>query len=71
VGGLRTLGKRHSDYGVKRADYDKVSSAFIRTLKEFLADELTAELHHAWVTALSMIAETMIEASENLSPGQT
>ena len=71
VGGLRALGKRHLDYGVKRADYDKVASAFIRTLKEFLADEFTVELQHAWVTALGMIAETMIEASENLSPGKT
>ncbi len=70
VGGLRALGERHLDYGVKRADYDKVASAFIRTLKEFLAGEFTVELHHAWVTALGMIAETMIEASENLSPGQ-
>jgi ferredoxin/hemoglobin-like flavoprotein len=70
AGGLRALGKRHSDYGVKRADYDGVSSAFIRTLKEFLADDFTVELNHAWVTVLGMIAQTMIEASENLSPGQ-
>jgi hypothetical protein len=26
VGGLRALGERHLDYGVKRADYDKVAS---------------------------------------------
>jgi class 3 adenylate cyclase/hemoglobin-like flavoprotein len=65
VGGLRVLGKRHPDYGVKRADYDKVSSALIRTLEEFLADEFTPELHHAWVTVYGMIAETMIEASED------
>jgi hemoglobin-like flavoprotein len=65
VGELRAPGKRHADYGVKRDDYDEVSSAFIRTLKEFLAGEFTAELQHAWVTILGMIAETMIEASEN------
>jgi len=29
------------------------------------------ELQHAWVTVYGMIAQTMIEASENLSPGQT
>jgi hemoglobin-like flavoprotein len=57
--------KRHAHYGVKRADYDKVASAFIRTVKEFRADEFTVELQHAWVTALGMIAETMIEAAEN------
>jgi hemoglobin-like flavoprotein len=67
VGGLRALGKRHPDYGVKRADYDKVSSALMRTLEEFLADEFTPELHHAWMTVYGMIAETMIEASEDLS----
>ncbi len=65
AGGLSALGKRHSDYGVKRADYDRVASAFIRTLKEFLAEEFTVELQHAWVTVLGMIAETMIEVSEN------
>ena len=65
VGGLRALGKRHAGYGVKRADYDEALSALIRTLKEFLADEFTVELQHAWVTALGMIAETMIEAAEN------
>jgi hemoglobin-like flavoprotein len=65
VGGLRALGKRHSVYGVKRADYDRVASAFIQTLKEFLADEFTVELQHAWVTVLGTIAETMIEAAEN------
>ena len=65
AGGLRALGKRHAGCGVKRADYDKVASALIRTLKEFLADEFTVELNHAWVTIFGMIAETMIEASEN------
>jgi len=71
VGGLRALGERHVDYGAKRADYNKLASVLFRTLKEFLADEFTVELQHAWVTVYGMIAETMIEASENLSPGQT
>jgi hemoglobin-like flavoprotein len=71
VGGLRALGKRHADYGVKRADYDKLASALIRTLKEFLADEFTVDVQHAWVTIYGLVAETMIEAAENFSPGQT
>jgi class 3 adenylate cyclase/hemoglobin-like flavoprotein len=65
VGGLRALGERHLHYGVKRADYDKVASALIRTLKEFLTDEFTVELQHAWVTVYGLVAETMIEAAEN------
>jgi hemoglobin-like flavoprotein len=64
VGGLRALGKRHPDYGVKRADYDKVGNTLIRTLEDFLGDEFTPELHHAWMTVYGMIAETMIEAAE-------
>lgn len=64
VGGLRAPGKRHADYGVKRADYDKVAGALIRTLNEFLADEFTVEREHGWVTVVGMIAETMSEASE-------
>jgi class 3 adenylate cyclase len=71
VGGLRALGERHVGYGVKGADYNKLASVLIRTLKEFLADEFTVELQHAWVTVYGMIAQTMVEASENLSPGQT
>ena len=71
VGGLRALGERHVDYGVKRADYNKLASVLLQTLKEFLADEFTVELQHAWVTVYGMIAQTMIEASENLSPGRT
>jgi len=65
AGGLCALGERHVDYGVRRADYNKVASALIRTLQEFLAGEFKVELEHAWVTIFGMIAETMIEASEN------
>ena len=39
-------------------------------LKEFLADEFTVELQHAWVTVYGLVAQTMIEASENLSLGR-
>jgi hemoglobin-like flavoprotein len=37
----------------------------IRTLKEFLADEFTVEVQHAWVTVYGLVAETMIEAAVN------
>jgi hemoglobin-like flavoprotein len=62
-GGLRALGERHLDYGVKRANYDKVASVLIQTLQEFLAEEFTVEVQHAWVTGYGMVAETMIEAA--------
>ena len=64
VGGLRALGERHPDYGATRADYDKVASALIQTLKEFLADEFTVELQQAWVSVYGMISEAMSEAPD-------
>lgn len=65
IGGLRALGKRHPDYGVTRTDYDKVLHSLIKTLEEFLADDFTPEVHHAWRTVYGMIAETMIDAAES------
>ena len=62
---LRELGKRHRDYKIARADYDKVLRALLRTLEEFLAEDLTSEIRHAWITVYGMIAETMIEAAED------
>jgi class 3 adenylate cyclase/truncated hemoglobin YjbI len=65
VGGLRELGKRHRDYKVARGDYDKVLRALLWTLEEFLADDLTPEIRHAWITVYGMIAENMIDAAED------
>jgi hemoglobin-like flavoprotein len=64
-GGLRELGKRHRDYKVARTDYDKLSRALLWTLEEFLGDDLTPEIRHAWITVYGMIAETMIDAAED------
>ncbi|QJD31157.1 adenylate/guanylate cyclase domain-containing protein [Methylococcus geothermalis] len=52
-------------YGVSRIDYDKLLRVLIGTLEEFLAEEFTPEVQHAWRTVYGMIAETMIEAAEN------
>lgn len=65
MGGLRELGKRHRDYKIARTDYDKVLRALLRTLEEFLAEDLTPEIRHAWITVYGMIAETMIDAAED------
>jgi hemoglobin-like flavoprotein len=62
---LRELGKRHRDYKIARTDYDKVLRALLWTLEEFLGDDLTPEIRHAWITVYGMIAETMIDAAED------
>ena len=64
VGGLRELGKRDHGYEVARSDYDKVARALLRTLEEFLGNDLTPEIRHAWITVYGMVAETMIDAAE-------
>ncbi|MGI8568160.1 MAG: hypothetical protein ACR2KT_03295 [Methylocella sp.] len=72
VGGPRALGREAT---VRlRGQAGRLRRGFKRfhpDLNDFLAGEFTVELNHAWVTVLGMIAETMIEAAENLSPGQT
>ncbi len=65
AGGLRELGKRHRDYKTSRTDYDKVVRALLRTLEEFLGDDLTPEIRQAWISVYGEIAEIMIEAAEN------
>jgi hemoglobin-like flavoprotein len=64
VGGLRELGKRHRDYKVAPAHYDKVLHALLWTLEEFLGEDFTPEIRHAWITVYGMTAETMIDAAE-------
>lgn len=64
VGGLRELGKRHRDYKVAQIDYDKVERALLRTLEEFLGDDLTPEIRQAWISVYGEIAQTMIDAAE-------
>lgn len=61
TGGLRELGKRHKEYDVNPADYDKVARALLRTLEEFLGDEFTVDVHQAWVSIYGEIAAIMTE----------
>jgi class 3 adenylate cyclase/hemoglobin-like flavoprotein len=65
AGGLRELGKRHREYKVTPTDYDKILRALLWTLEEFLADDFTPEIRHAWITVYGTIAETMIDAAQN------
>jgi hemoglobin-like flavoprotein len=63
-GGLRALGKRHRNYMTARRDYDNVLRALLLTLEEFLGDDFTSEIRHAWRTVYGMIAETMMDAAD-------
>ena len=63
------MGKRHREYKTASTDYDKVARALLRTLEEFLDDDLTPEIRQAWIAVYGEIAATMIEAAEDLSAG--
>jgi len=56
---LKASGKRHSSYGVKDEDYDKVADAFLWTLGTALEDGFTAEVKDAWIATYSTVAEVM------------
>ncbi|MEA1890321.1 MAG: globin domain-containing protein [Pseudomonadota bacterium] len=56
---LKNMGVRHTSYGVKSEDYDKVGDAFLWTLNEGLGDAFTDEVKDAWATVYTVVADTM------------
>lgn len=57
--GIRALGSRHVQYGVKRSDYAVVGQALIDTLQIGLGAGFTAEISEAWLAAYTMVARAM------------
>jgi len=64
-GGLRALGKRHHGYQATHADYNKVASALLLTLEEFLGADFTPEVRDAWIGVFAKISGLMIEGTES------
>jgi class 3 adenylate cyclase/hemoglobin-like flavoprotein len=62
-GGLRLLGERHHSYRATTADYDKVASALLAALEEFLGEDFTPSVREAWATVYSTIAKLMIHGA--------
>lgn len=56
---LRTLGARHSGYGVTTEMYDWVGQSLLATLAEIAAEAWTPALAEAWGAAYGVIAQTM------------
>ena len=59
---VQELGKRHSNYGVEPAHFDKVGEALLWTLEKGLGDAWSPELAAAWTTAYTTLATVMVEA---------
>ena len=62
---LRSLGRKHVQYGVTAAHYDTVATALLRTLEQALGDEYTPEVKAAWTVAYALIAGVMQDGAEN------
>jgi len=61
---VRSLGKRHAEYGVTAEHYQPVAEALLWTLQYYFGDAFTPEIKDAWVEAYTTLAGAMIEASE-------
>jgi hemoglobin-like flavoprotein len=67
---LRELGAKHVTYGVKLADYDVLTRAFLWSLTQALETGFSSEPREAWATLLDEInTEMKIGAGQKTSAG--
>jgi hemoglobin-like flavoprotein len=64
VPGVQALGRRHAGYGVRDEHYDTVASALLWTLEQGLGEDFTSEVKQAWVSAYTVLANTMKDAAK-------
>jgi nitric oxide dioxygenase len=72
------LGRRHREYGVVDADYDRVREALLGAIGSALGESFTPEVSDAWEEAYALTASVMKRAGEirpasasGVSTGQT
>ncbi len=65
---VEDLGKRHVNYGVKDAHYDKVGEALIWTLDKGLGEAFTPPVKDAWVATYGTLAGVMKDAAAKMPP---
>ena len=63
VPAVQALGRRHGKYGVMDEHYNTVASALIWTLEQGLGSAFTPDVRDAWVTAYTLLADTMKAAA--------
>ena len=64
---IRSLGKRHTGYGVKREHYDTVGAALLWMLEQRLKDHFTPETKDAWTAAYQTLVAVATEQEYHLS----
>jgi hemoglobin-like flavoprotein len=63
VASIRSLGRRHVQYGVKDQHYDTVGEALLWALEKGLGPEFPAGARTAWLIVYNWLAATMKEAA--------
>ena len=56
---VRTLGVKHTGYGVREEHYATVGTALVWTLEKGLGPGFTPEVRAAWVKTYTLLADTM------------
>lgn len=64
----RALGARHAGYGVRVANYQTVGDALLAALCGTLGDSFDQATHEAWISAFSLVAETMLQGAADARP---
>jgi hemoglobin-like flavoprotein len=60
---IEALARRHVVYGVEAAHYDVVGAALLWTLEQGLGEDFTPEVHAAWATVYTTLADAMKQAA--------
>jgi hemoglobin-like flavoprotein len=60
---IRSLGRRHVQYGVKEQHYDTVGQALLWALEKALGPEFPPPARDAWLTVYNWLAANMKEAA--------
>ena len=61
---IEALAIRHEEYGTKPEHYEMIGSALIWTLEKAIGKDWNKKLGEAWIACYSLIAQTMITASQ-------
>lgn len=67
---LQELGRRHVAYGVEDRQYQTVGAALLWTLEQGLGAAFTNDVRGAWTAAYSLVADTMVQAAQDMRAEQ-
>ena len=63
---LKSLGKRHNNYGVEEYHYQIVGATLISTLKKSLGKHFSPEVESAWLKTYGLVTMIMVDSSKGL-----